>query len=310
MALVKSIRTADFREHVRKNGILRIRRRWIENSLPDYELLDAVAVAYGQLAELVHDAHRQMGLNSPVSTQVTTGRTYPEGDRQGRLPCMIGHEEARTLDVWLATGEPLVFKTVERKVDMKNAPALKERYGVDFSEMYAESELAEDHARTLFATARKMFEKDGHHITVAFLLRDGKPLTIEELRPEEHGHKYLMMRNLAHEVHRLGADAVILISESWSAPADPVKPYMRAAESPHRREFLTATIVSKAGEPLYLAAEIQREKTKVSLSETHEHIGGAHYAFAPFYEVWGKKIPAMWISSARTADSTLKGKER
>jgi len=37
------------------------------------------------------------------------------------------------------------------------------------------------------------------------------------LRPEDHVQKYLMMRTLAHEVTKHGADAVIAL-------ADPLKP--------------------------------------------------------------------------------------
>ncbi len=303
LALIRSIPANALGEHMKKDGILRIRRRWIENSLPDYELLDAVADAYGQLSQVVRAAHRQMGVGGPETTNVTTGQTYPDGDRAGRLPCMIGHEDARTLDVWLATGEPLEFSEVPHKVDLSKGPEVMKRYGVEPQEMFADSGLPEDHARTLFATARKMFEKDGYHITLAILLPDGKPAAFRELRPEEHGHKYMMMRNLAHEAQRIGADSVILISESWSAPANPAKPYMRPVDSPDRRELLTATVVSKAGEPLHLSAEIFREKNKVSLGETHENSGGSHYAFAPFYEVWGKEIPAIWVSGERTADS-------
>ena len=150
-----------------------------------------------------------------------------------------------------------------------------------------------------------MFEKDGYHITVAFLLRDGKPVNIRELRPGEHGHKYLMMRGLAHEVAKRGADAVILISETWSAPADPAKPMMRAADSPDRRELLTGTVVSKAGESLYLAAEIKRNRNAVTLEPTVEGQGGAHFAFAPVYEAWGKPIPADWASGARIVPTMM-----
>lgn len=60
LELVKGIPKSMVGDHIKKDGILRIRRRWIENTLPDFELLDAVATAYGQLAQLVYSAHVQM----------------------------------------------------------------------------------------------------------------------------------------------------------------------------------------------------------------------------------------------------------
>lgn len=302
LALVKSIPNSMLGEHIKKDGILRIRRRWIENTLPDVELLDAVASAYGQLAQLVHSAHKQIGSIGTVTTNVETGQQFPQVDRDGRLPCMIGHEDARTLDVWLATGEPLEFEEVQKKLDraeiMAEGPKLEKRYGVNPAKMYADSGNAHDHARSLFHAARKMFDKDGYHITIAILLRGGLPIEVRELRPMEHGHKFVMMRNLAQHAQKIGAEAAVLISESWSAPADPAKPYMRAVDSPARKEFLTATAVSKDGEPLMLSAEIVREGKRVQLGETQEEADGAHFAFAPLYGVWKKKIPAHWDAAS------------
>ena len=304
LTLLKNIPTNALGEHIKRDGILRIRRRWIENTLPDHELLDAVAETYGQLSQLNYDAHRQMGLLSPVTTNVNTDQRYPEGDRGGRLPCMIGHEDLRTLDIWLATSQPLEIEEVRQEIDITKIPMPQERYGFNLNEMNADSGEAHDNARALFAVGRKMFEKDGYHQTIFIFLRDGKPAAMPRgLQPEEHGEKYMMMRSLAHEAQRIGADAVVLIGESWIAPYDPAHPYRRTVDSPDRREMLTTTVVSKAGEPLHLSAEILPENGKVSLGETHEDVGGAQYAFIPFYEVWGKPIPAEWISVRRTSDA-------
>ena len=310
LALVKGIPDSMVGEHIKKDGVLRIRRRWIENTLPDVELLDAVATAYGHLAQLVRSAHQQTGLAGPVTTNVGTGEQFPEADQDGRLPCMIGHEDARTLDVWLATGKPLEFEEVRKELGrdevMAEAPKLKERYGVDPTKMYADSGKVHDHARSLFAVARKMFEKDGHHITIVILLRGGKPIDFRELRPGEHGHKFMMMRTLAQHAQKIGADAAVLLSETWSAPANPAKPYMRAVDSPDRRELLTATAVSKDGDPLHLSAEILRDDKNVRLADTIEHAGGAHFAFAPLYEVWKKPIPENWGELPRGTDGVRK----
>lgn len=75
--ILKAIpRKSDLGEHIRKFGTLRIQRRWVENSLPDYELLDAVAIAYGKIAGVVHDAHRAIGRDPPVTTNVETDEEY------------------------------------------------------------------------------------------------------------------------------------------------------------------------------------------------------------------------------------------
>ncbi|WP_262423401.1 hypothetical protein [Brevundimonas denitrificans] len=60
--IVRAIPRDALGEHLRNKGTLRIERRWVENTLPDWELLDAVATTYGRLAELVADAHGALGL--------------------------------------------------------------------------------------------------------------------------------------------------------------------------------------------------------------------------------------------------------
>lgn len=307
MALVKSIPNSMLGDHIRKDGILRIRRRWIENTLPNMELLDAVATAYGHLAQLVFSAHEQMGLVGPITTNVETRQQFSQADQDGLLPCMIGHEDLRTLDVWLATGAPLEFEEIQKRLNqadvLAEAPRLRQRYGIDPAEMYADSGKVYDHASSLFQAARKMFERDGYHITIAILLRNGQPVVFREFRPMEHGHKFMMMRNLAQQAQKAKADAAVLIAENWSAPADSTKPYMRAVDSPMRKEFLTATAVSKDREPMTLRAEILREGKKVTLGETREEAGGAHFMFAPLYEVWKKEIPAHWNAVPKSGDS-------
>ena len=48
------------------------------------------------------------------------------------------------------------------------------------------------------------------------------------------------------------------------------------------------------GDPIYLGAEILRGGKNLTLSDTIEHANGAHFAFAPFYEVWKKPVPGHW----------------
>jgi len=59
--------------YITRHGVLRLQRRWVENTLPNYELLDAIAVAFGKITELVHDAHRQIGLDPPETIHDDSG---------------------------------------------------------------------------------------------------------------------------------------------------------------------------------------------------------------------------------------------
>lgn len=299
--LISGIPTEALRNHVFKNGILRIQRRWVENSLPDYELLDAVGIAYGRVAELVDDAHRELGLKSPSTMVCDIDHTQGKESRGGRLPCMIGHGDARSYNVWLATGQAkeVAQKTVE--FSREQAERAADKYGIDPKKVFSPTGPApEATLNGLFATARKMFFVDGHHDTIAFLLNGGRPVNLIQLHVQEHGEKYLIMRGLANEVIKHGADGVIIISEAWSAPYDPSNPYRRAVDAPEREEFLSASLVTKTGAPVQLHALIKRTGEEVALGDTETLRDQAQIACAPIYAAWGREIPDAWKEAMKS----------
>jgi hypothetical protein len=296
--LIDSIPAGTLREHIRNHGTLRIQRRWIENTLPDCELLDAVAIAYGRISTLVYDAHRQMGLHEPVTTDMETGRHYGGGARNGRLPCMIGHAEARSLNISLADGQVLQFEHVAKEIDRNDAEKAAERYGGAHKAMLGPDDAKEEEiAASLFRTARNVFLKDGYHESIFFLFKERKVVHLFAMRAEEHGQKYLLMRTLAHEVTKYGADCVMGLSEAWLAPADLLKPYLRAADSSQREEALTATLVTKNGNPIQLTAKIRRDGEGLALDETIVNRDAALFSFAPVYEAWERPIPDEWLKA-------------
>lgn len=310
LKLVKDIPDNALGRHIKKHGIVRIQRRWVENSLPEYELLEAVALTYGNLHRLLDDAHRQIGLPVPESRDIETGDLYDSETMSGRMPCMIGHGDRRTLDVWLATGIPVEFERVSQAVSREEAEYSNERYGLNPKEIFGVTDTPEGILAGLFATARVMMAKDGYHVTIMFMFKGKRMLQMLELRPEEHGQKYLMMRDLAHDLVRKGADTAILIGEIWSSTYSQADPYRRPSDAPDREEALSATLVSKQGDPVQLFARIVRTLGGTTLDATERYGGGAQFMFAPFYEAWGRDIPQEWMQqeqALRSGDNSERG---
>ena len=290
-------------KHIFKDGVLRIERRWVENSLPDYELLDAVAIAYGHLSSLVADAHRQMGLQEPKIMTAQGELPYDRAMAGGRMPCMIGHNENRALDIWIATGELLEFEARPMTLDLQKAEEAAKRYGIDVTGDRTNDKDPRSSARYFFTMARRMFLHDGHHVFMVIIFKDGQPLNMREVRIEEHGQKYVFMRHLANDVLRMGGDAVLTISEIWRAKPNREFTYQRVVDMPDREEALAATLVMKDGEPLHLHAKICRNGEKIELADTVETEGGFPYALAPVYAVWGRQAPGP-MPNIRTKRST------
>jgi hypothetical protein len=296
--LLRSIPDTALGQHILRNGTLRIQRRWVENTLPDYELLNAVAIAYGNLSELVHDAHHQIGLDPPQTIHGDAGDMYDLPSMGWRFPCMIGHEAPRTLMISIANGAGIKFETknVPIQIDETTVGALMERYGGNpFEAMRRDYKTDTDLAAGYFALARDVFLRDGFHRSFMFLLRDRKPVKIIDATAENVQQKYLMMRHLANLVTTSGADTAILIGEVWLARADHLKPYERPAESPNRTEALVLHLVSKSGEPLDFFAEICRDGEEMSLGDTEVSESMAAFQFLPFYQAWARPVPQAWI---------------
>ncbi|MBG7616155.1 hypothetical protein IWC96_12830 [Brevundimonas sp. BAL450] len=293
--IVRAIPRDALGEHLRNKGTLRIERRWVENTLPDWELLDAVATTYGRLAELVADAHGALGLTEPET--VGEGETvFGPGFREGRLPCMVGHADRRAKLFGLLDGRPLTITTSTVKVDISKRAELEAHYGMTPKEMFPKPKgaSAEEFAEATFEAARKVFLKDGYHAHINFLLKKGVLVQLAESRIDDPGQKYLLSKKLGDHVRLSGADAVLLIDEIWTAPFDPAFPYRGAAEAPNRGEALAASLAQRDGDIVRWTAQIHRDGDKVTLGKTRRERGGAAFHFAHVYEAWGKEIPAAW----------------
>jgi len=219
-----------------------------------------------------------------------------------RFPCMIAHELPRTGDFSLADGSRIEFEVKHKRVTRAEVEELLRKRGVDVvikAVMGREYKDYPELAAGYFEMCKAVFLKDGYHVSILFLFRDLKPINQMQLIVENTQQKYLLMRQLANEVTKTGADAAMIVGESWMAPAESLRAYERPAESPKRAEALTANLVSKTGDPIDCMALIHRNGGVVSPVETVINASGASFEFAPFYHAWGLPIPPSWIDTSK-----------
>lgn len=302
--LLKSIPEGKVAEHIRANGALRMQRKWIVNDLPDYELLEAVAIAFGRIAEVVQDAHRQ--INTSIPTLEHDG-VESRSKKGGPPTCMIGHADTRTLLISLANGEQVKVSDeiiTPKKEEMEKAA---DHYGLDPSAIFKKSyESNQELASAFFEVARTMFLKDGHHGAFVFLLKDKQLAGLYPYRAETRGERYIIMRDIATRAEKVGADAVFNIDEAWIASANKLAPFQYPSDSEHREEILGLTLLEKGSKPLSLFAKIHREGGTLKLGETTKSAGGASFMFAPILKVWGEDVPEEWLKAAKEADKDSK----
>ncbi len=269
--LLRGLSDGPLLKHIDKTGTLSIQRRWIEKSLPEWEMLEALAIAYGRLAELVFDAHRQLNLNPPTIVHDENADSYDLAALGWRMPCMIGHDVPRTLMVSLSDGARLEFRSDKIKIDSDAARKTIERYGADPRKIIGSCHSTNEHlVAGFFDVAKLMFLRDGYHDPFLFLVKDRKVVRMIPAPTQNKREKYLLMRRLANEVTLSGADAAFFVSEFWQADPKDISPYQSAEDSPNRREGLMITLVSRIDEPIHFIAMIIRDGKAVRI-ERHKH---------------------------------------
>ena len=158
--------------------MLKVERRWIADDLPEYELLEALAHAYGVLSILINDAHLQAGVSgTQIHVRAPNGRykpiETPINHLEGQLPCMVASADTRTVWIKLSTKESVT--PISSIVALTNnvIKEAEDRYGLLFKESLNRirkplnlNELSE----LILERAKNILFIDGYHITLIFYL--------------------------------------------------------------------------------------------------------------------------------------------
>ncbi|MFF4879711.1 hypothetical protein [Micromonospora sp. NPDC000668] len=235
------------RNAIAPEGTISVNRRWVDQLLPDWELLDATSRAYGHLTQVVQTAHRKAGVSAcnlaPRTPSCVTA------DAHGQPVCMDSSDENRLLHVDLKTGYEIAEIRAPFNVSSESHQAAAERYGVDFGSVSGD---AIARVPGLLAIAKRVLSVDKSHLTFAYIMiGDQVAAHFPMLFPDQNS-KRLALRRFAEEVRKSGGDGIVLVGEQWVADVEPgedlrtpnVKP---ARDRPNRMEAITVTAMTKDG---------------------------------------------------------------
>jgi hypothetical protein len=143
-----------------------------------------------------------------------------------------------------------------------------------------------------FENARAVMLKDGYRTPMFIPLKENRPADLIVAPPQNRIDKYLIMRDIAYLVRRIGADGLIHISEAWRAAPKDIPKGKFAVDATKRGEEFVLAAVNSAGEQINLSATVIRKKLKKhkvkQLLPTEVETGGRMVSMAPVLEVWGK----------------------
>lgn len=140
----------------KRKGMIRVQRRWVDDQLPEYELVSALREMYNAVAEIVRTAHRVSGVDActirPFARLCVSSAINP------RLPCLPPGDPMPSKLFDLETGEVARVEYVKIERDEELAKVGAERYGVPpgFSADPIE------HAYARLQLSKQFLEADGY----------------------------------------------------------------------------------------------------------------------------------------------------
>ncbi|MET8281879.1 hypothetical protein [Micromonospora sp. NPDC005174] len=198
-----------------REGYIEITRRWVDQALPDRELADACAEAFGVMAVMLDDLHKKLGIERGLALK------YSEGDflvvaglPHGRLPCMVRTDYAvRRLK--LSNGATHVGGTrYSFSPSAKQLNRSLKRYGFSYPPPQNWDSVTAL-AGWCMSNARNILKKDGWHGWYVLLYKGNRQVASEALEARDRPDKIVMMRELAVTIERSGIDGLIEIGDTW-----------------------------------------------------------------------------------------------
>ena len=219
-------------------GLLRVERRWIHDALPTHEILDSLVHSFDVLSELLFDAHNVL-LDQQSRTQCPWFGTLET--TAGRVsPCTLAQDWDRTVWLDLRDGAVMIPVTAPMTQSEEDLRETVGRYhgAENLKQKLTAASSLEERAAFWFEVAKDVLKTDGYHLPTTLLGNPDGRMTINQLHMEDRTAKHLILRKVAAEVERTGADSVILINEAWLSRRGTLPTFGYAVDDPNREEVL------------------------------------------------------------------------
>lgn len=275
----------------RKDVVLTLERRWSVEDLPDHELLDALAHAYGVLSQITKEAHALSGRS--FKTVAHEGNAYFEGD--GRLPCMVTTKESRIVRVSLYDSRPLIHSVETQSTTRVEGERAADRYKLRGTNWNARSRDPFEVAESILPLAKTILIRDKYHSRIVFLLTPVGWTTLS-IQSEDRAEKYTMIRIVAEEIKKRRAVALVDVGEVWIAPEEEVRKGRMPENVRTRKEALQITVATSDGKFRQYTTVFRRtifRKIKLADTTTRTEAEVIPFYLAPIFEVWGKQVPGI-----------------
>ena len=193
----------------RKDGWVEIQRKWIDENLPEYELIDALRELYRNGAGLIELAHRAsrvpVCLESGFSRGCITNELDPELDCLGEInSTTVGILELKTRKV-----TSIQYGRVE--IDLERLEQLTKRY--EFKATASSNPFV--HARERMRLSEMFLEADGYSSPTIAFLKEGERPRISAAHFTKSDSREMRIAQLVRQHGAWPYEAAVHSAETW-----------------------------------------------------------------------------------------------
>ncbi|WP_321870899.1 hypothetical protein [Paraburkholderia tropica] len=259
-----------------------IDRKWVANSLPEFELVDAVAYGYETLRRVVLAMDEYVGMESPKELH----DTKPLFSIAQLRRSFIKFSDGATYRL----GDTPNTQEPSAEVKRSFAELLRNSSRPIFGGM---GQALEEGIRQLSDFAVRLFNKDKYHISLCMLFSEGRLTQLLEFHPADQAEKFIFWHEMAYCVKLWNITEIRFISEAWlRAPQSHEIPI---SEWPITGEVLHVVGARSDGDTFNIGYEIKRDGDDVRVGEIIEEEVGIPNYLVPSMKTWGHSWE--WIES-------------
>lgn len=284
-----------FPSYITESSAIKIERKWVANSLPDWELLQALSYIYAALYGTCQ------GLAIHLGTKIDCALPDPTSLYPVR-------ESARQVRYLKLSDLKFHYQHTHRIHADPNYSPPAAMAAANMREKFATANSIEKVFRVMSEMAELAFEHDGYHMPMVYLLDESMNVVdFTSAAFVDRVDKFIFWRNSADRMVATGAKSVVSIGEAWIRGRKQHR-FQSIKDIPITGERLYVNVLDHTGWYRSAGWEIVRtdEESKATLrrltyeDESSEKIP---FYFAPILRAWGVPYPAYF--TAASADSIV-----
>lgn len=268
-----------------------LERKWVANSRPDVELIDAVCYGYETLRK--HVVAMDAFVDEVTPPELLNPRPLLSISQTHRLVIKLSDGQTYTL----ANKQTSILADDQTR---KKFTELQQHVSaMPFADSASQRPLA-DEVRVLSEYAWALFKDAGHHISIVILMSKEKQVDLLSFEPADHVEKILFWHELSYLLRLRDVDEIRFISEAWLRRAGsfmtPTSQWEIMGETLH------VFGARKSGECHNISRDIIRDADKAGLRDESRESSAVPNFIIPLMRVWGKGED--WISEQITKSAS------